>query len=246
MTSNLPSKLGNSPLKETIIEVRFNPTFEAVGDVLPGVLYSFLKSEYPEVSTLPLAQVPRPLREKNASIRYHPSHRLSGSSAMVQTGDRVITLNVAVYPGWQALKEKLKFVLEAANKTGFIREVERFSLKYINLLDFAEPQKQLQLLKLHVDIAGRSPEEFGFKLRYEVPEGPHKTIIQVGTNATVALAEKEFKGLIVDVDTVRDKPGTAFLDDPVPLLEEAHRVCKANFFSILTSDALKAMQPDYD
>jgi len=42
---NVPVRLDRPPLVEAVLEVRFAPTKESVGELLPGLLYGKLKLE---------------------------------------------------------------------------------------------------------------------------------------------------------------------------------------------------------
>src|SRR5438093_10100772 len=132
MSLQMPQKLSVEPLRETIFEVRFEPATPAAGDLLPGLLYSAMKSDYPEVLPLPMASVPRVMREKNPDLHYQPSHRLQGKSTSVQVGDRVVSLITTEYPGWNRFKEKLEALIELVRGTGLAKHVDRFALRYVN------------------------------------------------------------------------------------------------------------------
>ncbi len=243
MSQTLPQKLLNSPLREAIIEVRFESAMPGLGDILPGVLYSTLKGDYPEVTTLPLANVPRTIRDKNPLFLYQHSHRLSGKSGMVQIGDRVVAVNVQNYPGWQSLRTMAASLIAAVKQTGLVKEAERFSMKYTNVIESQPPEHQLSLINMQVRVNQQVPMEAGFQLRYEVQSGAYTTIVQIVPNAVAKENDKEIEGLLLDLDTVRDKPGREFWSDPTGLLDEAHLACKTYFVSLLTKEALERMQP---
>jgi uncharacterized protein (TIGR04255 family) len=245
MTLRLPKKLSNSPLRETIFEMRFEPAMAAAGDILPGLLYSFLKSDYPEVVPLPLASVPRSIREKTPELLYQHSHSLRGSTSSVQLGDRVLAFHVMEYPGWITFKSKIESLVKAMQETGLVKHVERFSFKYVNLIEASASESQLALMNLRVELVGLAPVERGFQLRVEHEEGKCTTITQVIPNATAKLVSsgKEVVGLLVDVDTIRSDPGHEFWTAPGTFLDEAHAVAKVRFFSLLTESALKRLEP---
>jgi len=244
MTMQMPQKLSKSPLLEAIFEVRFEPSAPAAGDILPGLLYASMKDEYPEVSALARASVPRELREGTPVLRYTASHRLSGELKTVNIGDRVVSLNAVKYPGWSRFREMVETLLKAVSGTELVKRIERFSFKYVNLIEASQDQRQLPLLNLQVTLMGIVPIERGFRLRAENDEGKCTTIIQISPNgrARIHTAEEVF-GLIVEVDTIMVELGDDFLTNPAPLLEEAHMVAKHTFFSLLTEDTLRKMGP---
>jgi len=241
----LPKQLLNSPLRETIFELRFEPTMGAAGDILPGLLYSGLKSDYPEVVPLPLANVPRALREKAPELLYQHSHSLRGGTSSVQLGDRVLAFHVLEYPGWIIFKGKIESLLKATQDTGLIKQAERFSFKYVNVIEASTSERQLSLINLQLELVGQPPAERGFQLRVEHEEDRCTTITQIGPNAAakLAISGKEVMGLLVDVDTIRFDPGHDFLAAPGSVLEEVHQVAKNRFFSLLSKPALERLKP---
>ncbi len=241
----MPKELRKTPLLEAIFELRFEPDAPAAGDLLPGLLYSVLKTQYPEVVPLPMAKIPRELRDRNPALLYQASHRLTGGPNSVQAGDRVISLHSTAYPGWKRFKEMGQFVIEAAKGTGLIKSVDRFSFKYVNLIDASETEQQLPLLNARIDLIGSAPLERGFLLRAELEDGDFITIIELMTRAGVKdpSSGKERSGLLVTVDTLRGGIGNEFLMKPSDLLEEGHSVAKNKFFSLLTESTLTRLEP---
>ena len=245
MSLKMPQKLLKSPLRETIFEIRFEPSTPAAGDLFPGLLYASLKSDYPEVASLPMANVPRAVREKNPDLLYQPSHSLRSNAISVQIGDRGISLHAMEYPGWTRYKEKLESLIEAVRATGLAKRVERFSFKYVNLIESASSEKQLSLINMKVEVNGAFPIERGFHLRLEHDDEKCVTIVQLIPNSTGKIlgSGKEVSGLLIDVDTIRLDPGQEFWTNPGVLLEEGHSVAKLRFFSLLTKSALDKLEP---
>nr|WP_281720290.1 TIGR04255 family protein [Nitrosomonas nitrosa] len=244
MTSNFPQVLRNSPLREVIFQLRFIPSQPEAGDLLPGLLYPALHKEYSDMMTLPVATVPRQIRNQNPEMRYMASHRFSSGSHSVQIGDHSVLLQTTEYPGWSEFKNKVVTLLDALKKTEIVKQVERFSFKYINLIAASESERQLQFLKVHIELSGRTPNEKGFLLREESIEGKFITVTQVAPNTTakVSTLAHEISGLLIDVDTIR-QVGNEFWTDHVSLLEEGHAIAKRNFFSLLTEATLQKLEP---
>ncbi len=245
MSQQMPQKLQVSPLRETIFEIRFQPTTPAAGDLLPGLLYSAMKSDYPEVMPLPMASVPRGIREKNPDLHFQPSHRLQGNVTSVQVGDRAVSLITTEYPGWNRFREKLESLIKAVRETGLVKHVDRFSLKYINIIEASGTEKQLALINMKIELNNAAPSERGFQLRAEYDEGKCITIIQItpGSTAKHPSSGKEVSGLLFEVDTIRFEPDSAFLTNPAAFLEEGHSVAKRTFFSLLAKTTLERLQP---
>jgi uncharacterized protein (TIGR04255 family) len=245
MTTKMPEKLKLTPLRETFFQIQFEPVIPTAGDILPGLLYAQLKSEYPEVMPLPMANVPRNVRQQNPELHYQASHRLHGGSCSILIGDRVISLTTLEYPGWTLFKEKLVSLIKVFRTTEQAKTIKRFSFKYINLIEASATETQLSFLNMKIDCVGAPPNERGFSLRTEFDQDKCTTIVQISPRSVVKLPpmNNEFSGLLVDVDTVRFEPGPDFLEDPELQLEETHSVAKKAFFSLLTPLTVDRLQP---
>ena len=235
----------NSPLRQAIFELRFVPTIATAGDLLPGILYSVLKDDYSEVLPLPMASVPRNIRDLNPDLKYQPSHRLSSGPHSVQIGDCSVLLHTTEYPGWDNFKQRIESLIDALNQTGLVKQIERFSFKYTNLIEASKSEKQLPLLNMQIELTGRAPNEIGFLLRSEHSEEKFTTILQIAPNTSVKIppTNKEISGLMIDVDTIRNV-GNELWTNHASILDEGHLVAKQYFISLLTESAFQRLQPN--
>jgi uncharacterized protein (TIGR04255 family) len=245
MKIKMPEKLKLTPLRETFFEVQFEPAIPTAGDILPGLLYAEMKAQYPEVMPLPMANVPRNVRQQNPELHYQASHRLHGSSGSILVGDRVISLTTLEYPGWTLFKEKLVSLIKVLRATEQAKTIKRFSFKYINLIEASAEEAQLAFLNMKIECGGTLPSERGFLIRTELDKGRCTTIVQIAPRSVIKVppVNSEISGLLVDVDTVRFEPGTEFLVKPDLLLEEAHLVAKETFFSLLAPSTVERLHP---
>lgn len=241
----MPSKVDLLPLRETVFEIQFDPAIPTAGDILPGLLYAQLKTEYPEVVTLPMSNVPRKVRQQNPELVYQASHSLRGASSSILVGDRVVSYATTNYPGWSLFKDKLMTLVNALKSTEQAKQITRFSFKYTNLIEAASSETQLALLNLNVDIVGVPPKERGFHLRTEIDRDNYTTIVQIAPSSTINVnsEQKTISGLLIDIDTIRFDPGSEFLSHPESLLTESHLVAKETFFSLLTPSTIERLKP---
>ena len=236
---------GNSPLRQAIFELRFVPTIATAGDLLPGILYSALKNDYSEVLPLPMASVPRTIRNLNPVLKYQTSHRLSSGPHSVDIGDCSVLLQTTEYPGWDNFKHRIESLIDALNQTGFVKQIERFSFKYTNLIEASKSEKQLALLNMQIELTGKAPNEIGFLLRSEHTEEKFTTILQIAPNTSVKIppANIEISGLMIDVDTIRNV-GNELWTNHASILDEGHLVAKQNFISLLTESTIQRLKPN--
>jgi len=241
----LPVRLAKPPLLETIFEIRFEPVKEAVADLLPGMLYQALGASYPDSASLPVANVPREIRNADPSLRYVAAHRLVRSDGHIFVGDRVVGVGkTAPYQGWDDFRKRIDDLVYALKKTPFIARVERFSIKSLNLLEVPQGA-QLSHLNLNVTVAGTAVSEMGFTLRTEFVQDPDITILQIATNATHTQGAVSKSGVLVDIDTIKLIKESDFWDAIERQIDQVHIRAKQMFFSLLTPETIDSLGPDY-
>lgn len=247
MKSRMPVQLGKSPLREVIFELRFEAKTSATADLLPGLLYPVMKNEYPEVAALPIASIPREIRDRDSLLLYQPSHRLKGGPHQIQFGDRSILLVTTAYPGWSRFKDMVQVVVNEVKRTDLLKRVERFSFKYTNLIESQANENQLSFLNLSIQLLGEKPLERGFHLRTERDDQEFLTITEIipGTTVKSPAISPEISGLLITVDTIRLGVGDEFLIDVAPFLDQGHSVAKQTFYSLLTESTIDRLEPVY-
>lgn len=246
MGAQLPTALGKSPLLEALFEIRFQASRPAAGDLLPGILFSSLQDQYPEVISLPLARVPRDLRENDVNFLYQPSHQLVGRNASIQIGDRVLALAVQIYPGWPKFKMLAEQLVGSGEKTGLIENVERYSFRYINVIPVKAKYSQLQSLNAKIEFGEAPVLERGFQLRAEFDDEGFTSIVQVVPNSIAQLVGgEEVTGLIIDIDTQKSSDDVNFFENKSQLLEDGHNALKRLFFSLISDQTLLQLDPSY-
>jgi uncharacterized protein (TIGR04255 family) len=240
----LPIKLGKPPLAEAIVEIRFRSNQQPAGDLLPGLLFSKLGHKYPRVESLPIASIPRNIRQDDEGLRYRPTHRLIGTSLQLHFGDRVFLISqTPPYGGWEEFRGHVCEALDAIRDVAIVAAVERYSLKCINILPPSE-HGQLCLLNAKLELAGRPAPEAGFHLRAEFSDQPFLSIVQLITNAELRQWDgTHMNGLLVDIDTIRLHSADDLLQSPIERLNEAHNITKSQFFSLLTPRTIDALEP---
>jgi uncharacterized protein (TIGR04255 family) len=246
MKKHLPVSLGQSPLLESIFEIRFETSIPSAGDILPGILFLKLKDLYPNIEALPISNVPRSIRDQDPALIFQPSHRLAGNNMIVQIGDRVLSISAQDYPGWEAFKSAIIQLLEVASETGFIDKLSRYSFRYVNLLPKIEGKPEMSLLNLDIAVSGTPPFERGLQMRFEQDDNDYTTIIQIALQTSLQQPDmNSFFGVLVDVDTVMPNPSPDFLSSISRHLDPCHATLKTAFFSIVSDLALQNMYPVY-
>ena len=244
---NIPSRLGKEPLLEAVWEIRFSGTRPSVSDLLPGFLFKAFSVKYSNIVKLPAADIPAAIVESDPKLRYVPKIRLENRNQAIQIGEHMVSLNCRrPYSGWVRFSEDIRNLAKTVRETGLIGELERFSLKYIDLIELV-PAVGLRCLNLCLRLGEMDIAERPVQMRTEIGEGDLIHIIQVVSPAEAAIPgeTERKKGVLVDIDTIKTFTGNETWDELDRRLDDAHFACKRMFFHLLTPDTLHLLEPKY-
>mgnify|MGYP003829564837 CR=1 FL=1 len=248
MKNRIPIRLKKEPLIEVIWEIRFSGPKYPVADLLPGMLFKSFPGKYGVASKLPFADIPAPFVEHDPNLRYGPKIRLEGAGQAIQIGDRVVSLNCRrPYSGWDRFSADIRELAKAVQETGLVERLERFSLKYIDLIELDAPVG-LAHLNLDLKMGENELASKPVQLRTEIKEGDLIHIIQIISPAEVRLpgTEGRLKGVLVDIDSIKLITNDESWDVLYQRLNEVHASCKNMFFSILKPETVQSLAPEYE
>lgn len=248
MKNRIPVRLKKEPLLEAIWEIRFFGAKSPVADLLPGMLFNSFPGKYDTVAKMPVADIPAPIVMHDPNLRYAPKIRLEGANQAVQIGDRVVFLSCRrPYSGWDRFSADIRELAEAVQKTELIDRLERFSLKYIDLIELEKPVG-LAHLNLELKLGEYELAAKPVQLRTEIKENDLIHIIQIISPAEVALpgTEGRLKGVLVDIDSIKPMADDESWDALQQRLDDVHTACKKMFFSILKPETVESLEPEYE
>lgn len=254
--ARVPIRLERDTILEALYEMRFQSKQNFTGSIFSGLLYSQkeTRTRYPLLEELSAAKLPSEAAVMDPNLRYVATHRLKGEKYSIQIGAQSVALSCASpYTGWRHFKPEILFVTQAVLKTELIERVERFSLRYINLLLHDDATSGLQKLVLDINAGGRNltadPLIAITHLRTELHEKGFINVIQVASPTTVEMrATNETKrGTLLDIDTIHPlTEGESFGEIHEVMLESCHQEEKEMFFSLLKPKTLKDLGPIYE
>ena len=253
--TGMPVRLERDTILEALYEMRFQSKQSFTGSIFSGLLYSQkeTRTRYSLLEELPAAKLPSEAAAVDPNLRYVATHRLKGEKYSVQIGAQSVALSCpSPYSGWRNFKQEISFVTQAVLKTELVEHVERFSLRYINLLIHDEAIRGLQKFVVDIKAGGRDlnadPLIASTHLRTELHEKGFIDVIQVASPTTVEIrATNETKrGTLLDIDIIRPlTEGENFGENHGDLLERCHEEEKKMFFSLLKPNTLKDLGPIY-
>jgi uncharacterized protein (TIGR04255 family) len=248
MKNRIPVKLKKEPLIEAVWEIHFTSTKPSVADLLPGLVFKALPDKYPNIVRLPSADIPAPVVEHDPKPRYVLKIRLEGGNQAVQIGEHVVSLSCRhPYSGWKTFSEDLRKVINIVYDTGLIDRLERFSLKYIDLIELDQPPS-LSCLNLELKMGRYEIDTRLVQLRTEIKEGDLIHIIQVVSLAEASIPGESGRvsGVLLDIDSIRPIKENEFWPDVVSHLDDVHLLSKKMFFGLLTPETIDNLEPEYE
>jgi uncharacterized protein (TIGR04255 family) len=245
----LPIRLTSEPLVDAIFEVRFVSQAPATS-ILPGVLYAKLGAPT-KIERLPPSEVPEAIRLSEPTLQYVPLLRLVYEQYFVLVGDRSVLVAAKLpYCGWQKFKDFILYAMTEALGPSFVSHIERYSIKYVNVIPGDDVPTQMASLRLGLllgDNRVNSPD--AIQLQFEFKAHGFSSILSFAAPVTWELIGFPSRaGMALTIDTVCNRAASdvaGFVSELPSRLEEIRSVNKRTFFSCLSPATLTALGPIY-
>lgn len=247
MPIRTPRKLSHDPIVEAVFELRFESNVPAAADLLVGTVFARFKDTFPRLERLPFSEFPRQLQELDKNLRYQPRVKLEGDKFGIFLGDRSALVSCPrPYQGWEEFREVIFLFLEVVKGTGFIKQIERFSLKYVNLLPAKALSEQFALIKYGAQLGDFDLTASVTNTRTELILDNILNLVEVqpSTNVTIKSGDPSY-GLLLTVDSI-NRETSEFWENYRDRLEHLHGVEKQVFFGILSQAALDQFRPIWE
>lgn len=246
----LPTKLAKEPLVDAVFEVRFSSSIPA-SNVLPGLFFASISSVDKKLDRLPAADFPSQMRKLDPNLRFQPLLKLQWDDFVLLLGDESLAVACPIpYPGWPAFRSRIADVLETIKNSHIIEAVNRYSLKYVDIIDGETLSEQIKRVNIHLSVGEYELSSEGFNIRVDIPDGDYVHLLQIAAPSAVTLPDgKTRPGVLVSVDSVRgnltmDLEG--FSDTLASSLEDIHERNKTRFFSCLRPETITYLEPTYE
>ncbi len=244
MAVRQPIKLEEDPIQEAIFELRFQTEIAALADLLPGMIFPRVRDRFPQSERLPSSFIPRELQQTQPELRYQPRHKISGDASSIGLGDFSVMLNTQrPYVGWEAFRPVILELVGLVREFKVVSKLERFSLKYSNLLQAADAKERYELTDFAGHLGKVDLARSLTQVRTEFDESGFRHIVELIGSAVVKNAKGESReGVYLAIDTIcLDADG--FFENPQKQLDAAHATEKAIFYSVLTDFAVQLFKP---
>jgi uncharacterized protein (TIGR04255 family) len=247
--AGLPVILEREPLVDAVFEVRLGGD-PHMSDLLPGILFDQLDPK-PTIQRLPAAEIPQPIRASDPSLVFSPVIRLDWGRYTISFGDRNLVIGCKLpYPKWKYFKATILDIVGRIARVGITGPVERYSLKYVNLIQAPTIADQIAKINMSVRVGEVQVNNDHFSVQVHRNEGDTLHIMSVMTGAQGKLADGNYVfGAVVDIDSIRDVQYSdfeIFAATLEPAVQTLRLVNKIKFFSCLTEEAINEMGPKYE
>jgi uncharacterized protein (TIGR04255 family) len=248
-TQHLPIKLLKDPLIDAIFEIRFSSSTE-ISNVLPGFFFAKFEKKELRVEQLQTAQIPVQIRNMDSNLRYQPLMRMHWGTFIIFIGDAMLGIGCKMpYPGWNTFRERIREVVAVLFEAGIINTIERYSMKYINIIEGESLSDQIQKTNIELRVGDHVVRKEKFSVRIEIANSDFINIIQLAAPVSAVLPNKEVRnGIIVDIDCIGTRQHININDfnkDLPNLLESVHSECKVKFFECLKPETITTLEPVY-
>jgi uncharacterized protein (TIGR04255 family) len=242
-------RLERDTIVEATFEMRFQSSNAALSDLLPGIFFAEFKGSFPRVLRLPVSELPRQLQQADPELKYAPRQGIANDTFQILFGDFVLQIsNRRPYKGWAEFKPMILSVLGVLESGNLIKKVERFSLKYTNVIeakDVRDIKEQSSFIRLRAELGGHDLTSQLTVIRTEVHTRGYINIVEVAPTTKIRTSkDAQISGLMVSVDTIHDDP-PGFFTNRESLLDAAHDMEKEIYFDILTQETIDRHGPVY-
>lgn len=249
----IPTRLEKSPLTQVVFELRI-ASHKQLPQLLPGILFNQFGKDI-EVKELPMAMPPaisEQLKSLNPQLRYQPEKVIRKENVTINLGENIIAFICEdSYLGWQSFSGNIKKVLEMISKSFDGITIERYSMKYINILSdtegFVSSKLKLKIETDGEDICGKN-QFFSLRTDYRI-----SNVVCVVTIISHAAAKNSNMtvvktGTLLDVDAICEPYNgnlSDFLSDFAVKTEVVHGIAKDRFFDLVSDVQLEKFGPVY-
>jgi uncharacterized protein (TIGR04255 family) len=249
MSKPQPVKLQKEPLIEAVCQLRVAVKVP-LNAFFPGLLLAKHPEDVTEIQQLPTAMLPEQVRAMQPEMAFAALVQLKFKNVLVMIGERSITVsNPLPYLGWARFKALILEVFSALFQSKLVPWVERYSLKYTNVLRVNETPDSILSLDWKLSVGRLSLNTQATTLRTETINDDLVTIITLSGGVTVQANEQAaMQGSMIDIDTIcqiRPQSSEDFAEVMLSELDRIRRVNKEAFFECLTDEAIHALGPIY-
>lgn len=234
--SKLPSKIKNNNLLGAIIEIRFDEISSA--EEIVWSLFSEIKDSFSSPIKQPIAEMPREIRARDESLKKCILYTIDSNDKIyrIGCGDGIITLEISSfkYTTWNDFYLKFSDIFDKV--CGFIKQIERVGVRYINVFN----NSNYNDFKIDLNIDDKSLEEDALQLVFNCNVNDRVVKINFLNKAQYYVGEETYNdAIILDIDAIYVKK----IDkkEIKGIINGNHSVVKKVFFGMCKEDFIRGV-----
>ncbi|ENV98310.1 TIGR04255 family protein [Acinetobacter bereziniae] len=203
--------MSSSPLIEVVFEVRFAPKNNFATELLIAINQVF--GNHLSIIHADGLQFPAELKAQQQEFYYVPSYRVNYSlfSLWISDGALIVLMNTldSQYKGWCDFKEIPLQIIEILKRKDKVNEIQRFSLKYTNLIP---TELALKDLNISLKIGNKDLNESEkLSLKTEIKEGDFISITDISSHvelenrSDITGETRRLAGTLFIIDVISNK-----------------------------------------
>jgi uncharacterized protein (TIGR04255 family) len=233
--------MSSSPLVEVVFEIRFKPQSNFATELLIAINQEI--TNHQDIIQADGLQFPPEFKIKQPEFYYIPSYRVNFPeySLLISDGSLVVLKNTvdSVYSGWSSFKDIPKQILEILKKKNKVSDIERYSLKYTNLI---QNHQSFNDLNLSLSIGSSQLDSYKkFTVKTEEIEGSVVILNEVSSHVNMDVINdltkerRTFSGILIVIDIINNQ-GINNIDEVdnefAQSLERLHDIAYKKYTSI--------------
>ncbi|WP_276372967.1 TIGR04255 family protein [Chryseolinea sp. H1M3-3] len=246
----IPRKITPDNIKDSVVQIVFNPLCPP--ELVIGRFENHLQDIFEfKGGTPPSKQVVRLPDGNELNFGQFQAGVFQGGFFLDKNESVKVTVNSNTlvfnsfkgYPGWEKMHSIISDALKIMFERGIIENIQRIGVRYISQFDDMEIFQKLKMsLSLNISNKNFSTTQ----LRSEYDEEAFKIILNLLNNFQRFENNVQRKFSMVDIDVIKFyKSPSTNVRDVTDSIDKAHFKQKSTFFSLLSEEFLKTLNPEY-
>lgn len=240
----LPIKLKKAVIIEAILEFRYKNKLD-IEEVF-FIVRTLLEQDGYIYQKQTVMEMPAAVREVNPAFKYTPHYSFVKGVNVVNISPFMISFNLkGFYQGWDYFSRFIQGIYTKLNTLTNNWELERTSMRYIDFFDNTDIFEKIRIeISTPNNLCGNTMFEKtkNYVVEYNCDIST-STRIQIANNLKIFAQDNSSKnGSIIDIDIV----STNISDDFKDTISNLHDTAKNTFFSIISEELQKELEPIYE
>jgi uncharacterized protein (TIGR04255 family) len=245
----IPRKITPDNIKDSIVQIVFNPACPP--ELVIGRFEYHLQSLFEFKGSGPLSTKQLIKLPDGSELNFGQFQGGSAGGFFLDKKELVkvsVTPNTLIfnsfkgYPGWVIMHEVIKSTIQQMLENGIMESVQRIGVRFISQFDDIEIFQKLKM-SLTLNISNKNLATT--QIRSEYDEDGFKIILNVLNNFHRLEKTVQRKFSTVDIDVIKFYTSSKDFSDISDGIDKAHFKQKSIFFSLLSDEYLRTLNPEY-